>query len=127
PNSTWTARGTIAGALTGLTGVVNGNSVVLYATSGTGGVGGIGGNTIVSFTDSAAFNANISGTFATIATAATNTVFRGVSFAPANTTGVPTIVSQPANAAIEFGTTATLNVTPCGSAPTYQWYQGASG
>lgn len=75
----WTARGSIAGTLTGLTGVINGSSVDLYGTNGTA-----AGNTLVKFTDSTAFNASLSGSFTTIATAATNTAFRGVAFAPTN-------------------------------------------
>ncbi|QLE56024.1 DUF4347 domain-containing protein [Nostoc sp. TCL26-01] len=75
--TTWTARGSIAGTVTGLTGFINGNNVNLYATRGTG-----AGNTIVKVTDSAAFNANISGSFTTLATAAANTAFRGLAFAP---------------------------------------------
>ncbi|MBD2435604.1 DUF4347 domain-containing protein [Nostoc sp. FACHB-110] len=82
--ATWNAQGSIAGTLTGLTGVINGSGVDLYATNGTG-----VGNTLVRFTDTAAFNANISGSFTTLATAAANTVFRGVAFAPTNATPLP--------------------------------------
>jgi hypothetical protein len=74
----WTACGNITGVLTGLTGTLNAASVTLYATLGTA-----AGNALVTFTDTAAFGANISaGPFTTLATAAANTVFRGVAFAP---------------------------------------------
>ncbi len=75
--ATWAARGNIAGTLTGLTGVINGSNVDLYATNGTS-----AGNSLVKVTDTAAFNANLSGSFATLATAPTNTIFKGVAFAP---------------------------------------------
>ncbi|NTW01231.1 MAG: ExeM/NucH family extracellular endonuclease, partial [Oscillochloris sp.] len=123
--TTWTARGTSAGVLTGLTGVVNGGSVTLYATLGTG-----AGNTLVSFTDSAAYNAPMSsGSFTTLATAAANTVFRGVAFAPesgSETPTAPSITTQPADQSTTTGNTATLTVTVSGSTPlSYQWYQGS--
>jgi hypothetical protein len=124
--TTWTARGNIAGVLTGLTGAINGNSVTLYATSGTG-----AGNTLVSFTDTAAFNATISaGSFNTLATAPANTVFRGVAFAPESgiTVTAPSITTQPASQSIYTNQTATLTVAASGTAPlSYQWYQGNSG
>ena len=124
--TTWTARGNIAGILTGLTGVVSGGNATLYATSGTG-----AGNTLVSFTDSAAFNSTISASsFTTLATAGTNTVFRGVAFAPSNgaVTTAPTITTNPASQSISTGNTASLSVAASGTAPLrYQWYQGNSG
>jgi predicted extracellular nuclease len=125
--TTWTARGNIAGVLTGLTGYISGDSVMLYAT-----VGNSAGNNLVSFTDSAAFDANISaGTFTVLATAGSNTVFRGVAFAPesgSSTPVPPSIVTGPTSQTIYTGATATLNVSASGSSPlNYQWYQGASG
>jgi len=60
----WTARGNIPGVLTGLTGTPNGAGVTLYATLGTG-----AGNALVTFTDTAASDANISaGPFTTWST-----------------------------------------------------------
>jgi len=86
--TTWTARGSIAGTLTGLTGVINGSSVDLYGTNGSG-------TALLKFTDSAVFNANLSGSFTTLATAAANTAFRGVAFAPVNSVSLPDLtVSQ---------------------------------
>ncbi len=91
--TTWTARGNIAGTLTGLTGVINGSNVDLYATNGTS-----AGNSLVKVTDTTAFNANLSGTFTTLATAPTNTIFKGVAFAP--------VSAAPANP------TVNLSVSP---------------
>ena len=70
----WTASGTIAAStVRGLTGVQNGSVVTLYGTSG---------SAIYSLTDSSGFNANITGTLKTIASAATNTAVRGITFVP---------------------------------------------
>ncbi|QLE55490.1 choice-of-anchor I family protein [Nostoc sp. TCL26-01] len=71
----WTDRGSIDGSLTGLTGVINGSSVDLYATD-------FESNSLLKFTDTTAFDADISGSFTTLATAPANTSFRGVAFAP---------------------------------------------
>ena len=85
--STFTARGSIAGSLTGITAVNNGASVTLFATNGTSGATGtntVGGNNIVAITDTGAFDASLTGgSFTTLATASTSTVFRGIQFIPA--------------------------------------------
>jgi hypothetical protein len=75
--STWTARSSFAGQLTGLTARDNGTSVDLYATSGTG-----SGNSIIRITDTAAFDENLSATSTPIATAGANTAFRGLELTP---------------------------------------------
>ncbi|MCX6043718.1 MAG: ExeM/NucH family extracellular endonuclease [Chloroflexi bacterium] len=125
--ATWTARGALAGVVTGLTGGISGSSVTLYATSGTA-----AGNALVSFTDTALFNANLpTGAFTPLATAAANTVFRGVAWAPEGGSSVPvapSITTEPASQIITSGATATLNVVASGTAPlSYQWYQGNAG
>ena len=76
----WTARGSANAILTGITGYINcSGQPVLYVTAGTS-----ANNTIVSYTDNAAYNANISGSFsATIVAAGANKVFRGLKFTPA--------------------------------------------
>jgi autotransporter-associated beta strand protein len=81
--SNWTAAGTAAAtAVRGLTGVVTGDDqVTLYGA--TGGSNGTGGGTIYAFTDSAATAGTITGTAASIATAAVNSAFRGIAFSPA--------------------------------------------
>jgi hypothetical protein len=75
--ATWNAEGSASAGtqLGGLAGRVEGGVVQLYATA-------LDGTRIFAFADSAASNAPISGSFATLATAAANTVFRGIAFAP---------------------------------------------
>ena len=65
-------------------------------------------------------------------TAATNTVFRGIAFAPSGGGGggdvAPTIGTQPQDSTIVSGATATLTVAAAGTGPlSYQWYQGVAG
>jgi hypothetical protein len=79
----WTAEGTLgtaSDAYRGLTGVVSGTSVTLYATR-KGGSTATGGGELVSFTDASGFTGALSATPALLATAATNTAFRGVALA----------------------------------------------
>ena len=98
----WTGRGSITGTLTGLTGVINGGNVDLFATNGTG-----AGNSLVKFTDTTAFNSSLTGSFTTLATAQTNTVFRGVAFAPTSAVALnPTVnLAVSSNAGSEAGQT----------------------
>jgi predicted extracellular nuclease len=125
--STWTARGSITGNLTGLTGVVNGSSVDLYATNGTA-----AGNSLVKFTDTTPFTTNLTGTFTTLKTAAANTIFKGVAFAPTVAVSTPTvnlsvssnsgseatpadiIITATASSAVTSDQTLTLTVTGAG-------------
>jgi len=87
---TWTARGTVAATgIRGLTGYVNNGTVVLYGA--TGGSGASGGGTLYSFSDTTGYNNSITGTATSLATAATNTAFRGVAFVP--TSAGPTVSS----------------------------------
>lgn len=71
----WVARGSATLTDTrGITGIVNpDNTVTLYVTNG---------SSLRKITDTAAWNSDINGSFTTLATAANNTVFRGVAFAP---------------------------------------------
>lgn len=74
--TTWAATG-VANSLAqyrGLTGTVSGNTVTLYATRG--------GNELVSLVDSTGYNGTLAATPTLIASAAANTGFRGVVFAP---------------------------------------------
>jgi predicted extracellular nuclease len=84
----WVSNGTAttASLVRGLTGSTSGTSVSLFATSATA---------LFSLTDTAGYNATISiGAATQIATAATNTAFRGVAFAPQN--ALPTLtISDP--------------------------------
>ncbi|WP_375491893.1 DUF4347 domain-containing protein, partial [uncultured Nostoc sp.] len=110
--TTWTAEGSITGVLTGLTGVVQGSSVDLYATKGTGSA-----NTLVKFTDSSAYNAILSGSFTTLATASTNTSFKGVAFAPTNNLPDLTIaVAAPNTPGVNSQFTYTLTAANTGTA-----------
>ena len=85
-SGSWVLNGTVgAGSDTyrGLTGLTIGSSVTLYAT-GAGGTGAAGGGKLVTYTDGNGYNVAPSGSPTTIATAATNTAFRGVAFTPQN-------------------------------------------
>ena len=75
----WIHNGTVTGSYMGLTGRKVGNSMVLYGTRN------IGSNTFQLFTiaDSGGHNAAFSSTTVTaLATAGSNTVFRGITFTP---------------------------------------------
>lgn len=74
---TWTSNGTITlTAMSGLAGFFNGSGVSLYGTTTTS------GGLISSFTDSTGYNVALGGAFGTLATAATNTAFRGIVYVP---------------------------------------------
>ena len=80
----WAASGILgatADAYRGVTGVQSGLTVTLYATR-KGGAAAAGGGELVSIVDTSGFNAAITGTPAVLATAASNTAFRGVALAP---------------------------------------------
>lgn len=79
-SGTWTPRGAVTtgfggAAVRGLTGYVapSGTGVALWATTG---------GALFTLTDATAFNATMSGSATSIQTAANNTAFRGVAFAP---------------------------------------------
>ena len=87
----WVSNGTIGtstDAYRGLTALRSGGSVVIYATR-RGGSGTTGGGELVRLVDSSGYNGAFSGTPTLLATAPTNTAFRGVAFAPG--TGPTTI------------------------------------
>ena len=93
-SGSWTASGMISAAsVRGLTGVVSGTTVTLYATTG----GTSSGGTLFSFTDTTGYNASVSGAATPIAVAAANTAFRGVALAPvaAGPTATPTNTQTP--------------------------------
>ncbi len=70
----WTSNGSIVDSgLTGLTGSVSGTTVTLFGTTG---------NALDLFSDTTGYNGILTGGSTRIATAATNTAFRGVAFAP---------------------------------------------
>jgi hypothetical protein len=74
--TTWVANGSLAvgtATVRGLTGTVSGTSVTLFTTSSTN---------LFTITDASGHNNTMTGTVTTIATAATNTQFRGVALTP---------------------------------------------
>lgn len=117
-SGTWTSNGTIvASGVRFVTGSVQNGAVSLFAT--TGGSSATGGGTLYSYTDATGYNGGVSGTATALATAATNTAFRGVAFAPGN---APAITAGPAAQTATVGETVTFSVTTTGSAPlSYQW------
>src|SRR5262245_9928686 len=117
----WTLHGQVGSgtdAYRGLTGSVNGTTVTLYAT-GLGGSGAAGGGKLVSLVDATGYDGTLSGPPTLLATAAANTAFRGVAFAPtAADTTAPTVQSidredaSPTGAAtVHFTVTFTESVT----------------
>ena len=94
----WVARGTVTlSGCRGVTGVVSGSTVTLYATSGT---------SLVRVTDSTGYDGNLTATATTLVTASSNTAFRGVALVP---TRLPSITSlTPADDSTGVSTTADL-------------------
>jgi DNA/RNA endonuclease G (NUC1) len=118
---TWVSSGTISTGtvVRGVTGVVTGSSVTLYAT------GGSGNGSLFRFTDNTGYNATASGSLTTVVSSGTNKIFRGVALAPVaplvstNPTGTGT--ANPASVKAGDSTLLTVNVSP-GSNPTSQSY-----
>jgi hypothetical protein len=82
---TWTANGVVgaaADAYRGLTGVVSGSTVTLFATR-RGGSSATGGGELATLVDGSGYNAAITGTPVLLSTAAANTALRGIALAPA--------------------------------------------
>jgi len=81
---TWIANGTVGAgsdAYRGLTGVVSGGSVTLFAVRG-GGSGATGGGELVSLSDAGGYNGGFAATPASLVKAPTMISFRGVALAP---------------------------------------------
>ena len=109
-SGTWTANGSMASTLVrGITGTVSGSNVTLAVQNN--------GATLSTLTDTSGYNATITGTLTPIATAAANTAFRGVVFAPAAAT--PTLnVGDVTQIETDAGTTTfTFNVSLTSPAP----------
>jgi hypothetical protein len=82
--TTWTLNGTVGAgtdAYRGLTAVVSGTTVTLYAVRG-GGSTATGGGQLVTLTDISGYNGAFAGTPTVLVTATTNIAFRGVALAP---------------------------------------------
>jgi hypothetical protein len=79
----WVSNGTVGTDqdYRGITGSVSGSTVSLFATR-LGGSAAAGGGALVSLVDSSGYNGAFSGTPTLLATAATNTAFRGVGIVP---------------------------------------------
>jgi len=72
--TTWTARGSsVLTGTRGLTGGVSGDNAALFITNG---------GSLQSFVDTAAFNQNLAGSFASLASAPSFAQFRGIALAP---------------------------------------------
>jgi uncharacterized protein len=103
---TWTAKGSIAlAAGRGITGVVSGANVTLYVTNS--------GTTLATLTDTSGYNATMNGTVTSLATAAANTAFRGVAFAPAPAgDSAPSVSSTtPTNGASAVALSSDISIT----------------
>ncbi len=74
-NGSWVASGAASGKYVGLTGVQQGGSVTLFATSATG-------TQLVKLTDASGYLGTFSATPTVLTTAKTNTALRGVALAP---------------------------------------------
>ncbi|MEI6656093.1 MAG: YDG domain-containing protein, partial [Verrucomicrobiota bacterium] len=127
--TTWTAKGTVgtaADGYRGLAGVVSGSTVTLYVTR-KGGSGATGGGEIACLTDSSGYGGTLTGTPALLATAGSNTAFRGIALVPVpvanpaiTTTGTPAAVNTTygtASAPTQFSVaganmTAAISITP---------------
>jgi hypothetical protein len=110
---TWTLNGTIgvaADSYRGLTGIVSGSSVVLYATRKNG--------ELVSLVDSSGYNGAFAGTPTLLASAASNTVFRGVALAPeVQRTVTPSVgphgtINPSTPQTVYYGTQSVFTITP---------------
>ncbi len=114
----WTWNGTVgsaADAYRGLTAVVNGTSVTLYATR-KGGSTSAGGGELVSVTDASGYNGAFAGSPAVLATAASGNAFRGVALAPevtvTSSAGANGTISQSTPQTISGGATVSFTLTP---------------
>ena len=108
-SGTWEARGNVAGGgevtgIRGLTAAAQGGTVTLYATTSI---------RLVSLTDSSGYNGTLAGSFAVLASAAANTGFRGIDFAP-----VAAVPPAPALAIARSGGTVVVS-WPSSAAPAW--------
>ena len=91
-DGTWWPEGSDGNSLDtyrGLVGEVNANDDVTLFAIKDGGSGASGGGELVSITDSSGFGNIMNGSFTDMATAGSNTAFRGVSFVPVASASVP--------------------------------------
>jgi len=118
-SGTWTSNGTVGvgtDTYRGLTCIVNGTSVTIFATR-KGGGGATGGGELVSIVDASGYNGAFSGTPTLLATAANNIAFRGVARAPEQPKSDLTVdVSGPATAVAGNNYDYTLTANNIGTA-----------
>ena len=124
--TTWTARGSVTGVATGLTGFYNcaTSTVELYVTSGSA-----AGNTIYKLSDAAASTASVTGSITAagtlLATAPANTVFRGVAFAPGTSTVAPIAYSVTGGGTYCGSAGVAIGLSNSTTGVSYQLYNGA--
>lgn len=120
----WVSNGSVGAAADsyrGLIGSASGGTVTLFATR-RGGTAAAGGGELVSISDASGYNGAFTGTPTLLATAATNTAFRGVALAPVSAAPTPpsgTGIATPATLPNDGTSTSALRVqvTP-GTNPT---------
>ncbi len=107
-SGTWTANGSVAAtAIRGLTGSVSGTTVTLFGT--TGASAAAGGGSIYTKVDNSGYNATItSGAATSIVTAAANTAFRGIVFAPFNP--VTPVITSSLTAGHTYGSAGSYTI-----------------
>ncbi|MBM4090879.1 MAG: DNRLRE domain-containing protein [Planctomycetes bacterium] len=108
----WVSNGTIgvdADDYRGVTGVVNGTTVTIYATR-KGGSGAAGGGELVTLADTSGYNGAFSGTPTLLATAGANTAFRGVALVPVTPPGVTIAQTGGSTDVAEGGATDSYTV-----------------
>ena len=118
----WTPSGVVGADsddYRGLTGVVQGGAVTLYATR-MGGSGSTGGGQLVSVTDGSGYNGAFAATPTVLATAGANTAFRGVALAPAGSAADPRPdlrigLTAPSTVATGHPLTYTITATNAGA------------
>ncbi len=117
----WVANGSAgvdADDYRGLTAAVNGSAVTLFATR-KGGSGTTGGGELVSLTDLSGYNGALTGTPSLLATATTNTAFRGVALVPTAAQSQPDLTASIAGPATGVASTPygyTLSLSNIGTA-----------
>jgi uncharacterized repeat protein (TIGR01451 family) len=142
-SGSWTLNGTIgvsSDSYRGLTGTVSGSNVTLYATR-KGGSGSTGGGELVRLVDSSGYGGTLTGTPTVLATAASNTAFRGVALAPVTpstnvdlTIGLAAPATATTNVAFQYsltvgnqGAVTASGVTATVTLPAGLTFQSASG
>lgn len=114
----WTASGVVGtdpDDYRGLTARVDGGTVKIFAIR-KGGSTAAGGGELVSLDDTSGYNAALTGTPTLLATAAVNTVFRGVALAPEVSADLSVAASGPASAAVGADFSYTLTAKNSGTA-----------